>query len=124
MNRVVDRLLAVLFLAIGAACFATAYLVHGGEAAGEAFAPVRLAVFCAAGIVSAVAARYGAAVGHGQRQRDRHVRQPDRPDLRSGLRRRRHGADRRRRPHHQGLAGYGRRRDAFRWRAGLSGPER
>ncbi|PTE06442.1 WD40 repeat domain-containing protein [Mesorhizobium helmanticense] len=56
MNRVVDRLLAVLLLAIGVACFATVYLAQGGAAAGEAFASVRLAVFCATGIVSAVAA--------------------------------------------------------------------
>ncbi|PDQ18509.1 transcriptional regulator [Mesorhizobium sanjuanii] len=56
MNRVVDRLLAALLLAIGVACFATVYLPQGGAAAGEAFASVRLAVFCATGIVSAVAA--------------------------------------------------------------------
>ncbi|MCV3209340.1 WD40 repeat domain-containing protein [Mesorhizobium sp. YC-39] len=56
MNRFADRLLALLLLAIGAACFAMAYLAHGGEVADEAFTSVRLAVFGAAGIVSAVAA--------------------------------------------------------------------
>jgi hypothetical protein len=56
MNRFVDRLLAVLLLAIGLLCFTRVYFVLGGEGAGEGFASVRLAFFGAAGVVSALAA--------------------------------------------------------------------
>lgn len=56
MDRVVDRMLALLLLTLGAACFAKAYLAQGGAVGGEAFAFLRPAAFGAAGIVSAVAA--------------------------------------------------------------------
>lgn len=56
MNRLVDRLLAVLLLAIGMLCFIRVYFALGGESTGDAFASMRLAFFGAAGVVSALAA--------------------------------------------------------------------
>ncbi|RWN64940.1 MAG: WD40 repeat domain-containing protein [Mesorhizobium sp.] len=56
MNRFVDRLLAVLLLAIGLLCFTRVYFALGGEGAGEGFASVRLALVGAAGVCSALAA--------------------------------------------------------------------
>jgi hypothetical protein len=56
MNRFVDRLLAVLLLAIGMLCFIRVYFALGGEGTGDAFASMRLAFFGAAGVVSALAA--------------------------------------------------------------------
>ncbi|MGX9118188.1 WD40 domain-containing protein [Mesorhizobium sp. BHbsci] len=56
MNRLVDRLLAAVLLAIGMLCLARVYFALGGEGAGDAFASARLAFFGAAGVFSALAA--------------------------------------------------------------------
>lgn len=56
MNRLVDRLLAALLLAIGMLCLTRVYFALGGEGAGDAFASARLAFFGAAGVFSALAA--------------------------------------------------------------------
>ncbi|WP_287077276.1 hypothetical protein [Mesorhizobium sp.] len=54
MNRIADRLLAMLLLAIGMLCFTRVYFALGGV--GEGFASARLAFFAATGVVSALAA--------------------------------------------------------------------
>ncbi|RWN99268.1 WD40 repeat domain-containing protein [Mesorhizobium sp.] len=56
MNRFVDRLLAMLLLAIGMLCFTRVYFALSGEGAGDGFVFARLAFFAAAGVVSALAA--------------------------------------------------------------------
>ncbi|TIL73390.1 MAG: WD40 repeat domain-containing protein [Mesorhizobium sp.] len=56
MNRFIDRLLAMLLLAIGMLCFTRVYFALGGGGVGEGFASARLAFFAAAGVVSALAA--------------------------------------------------------------------
>lgn len=45
MNRFVDRLLAMLLLAIGMLCFTRVYFALGVGGVGDAFASVRLAFF-------------------------------------------------------------------------------
>ncbi|RWI20652.1 WD40 repeat domain-containing protein [Mesorhizobium sp.] len=54
MNRFVDRVLAMLLLAIGMLCFTRVYFALGG--AGEGFASARMAFFGTAGVLSALAA--------------------------------------------------------------------